>query len=112
MDPGETAMALDELVAEGIYGHIGVSNLSVSRINLLSSKLGNPIVTNQIEFSPLHLNPRSDGTFDAAILAGYRPMLWAPIGGGSLLTSNDERIANIRLELSRIAKKIRARRRG
>ena len=62
MDPDETAGALDALIAEGKTRYVGVSNFSPSRIELLASRLKAPLVTNQIEFSPLHLDPISNGT--------------------------------------------------
>ncbi|WP_417257897.1 aldo/keto reductase [Celeribacter sp.] len=104
MDPDETAGTLDDLVAQGKIKHVGVSNLSVSRTELVASRLKAPIVTNQIEFSPLHLNPISDGTFDHAIRTGYKPMIWSPIGGGRLLTSEDEHVVKLRGLLGTIAK--------
>ena len=103
MDPDETAAALDELVAEGKIRYVGVSNFSPSRVDLLASRLNAPIVTNQIEFSPLHLDPISDGAFDIAIRTGHKPMIWSPVGGGRLLTSEDEQIVQVREKLSQIA---------
>jgi predicted oxidoreductase len=105
MDPDETAGALDEIVASGKARYVGVSNFSPSRIELLASRLKAPLVTNQIEFSPIHLSPISNGTFDHALKHGYRPMIWSPVGGGHLLTSEEPRIARIRALLTDIAKK-------
>jgi predicted oxidoreductase len=104
MDPDETAGALDELVAEGKVRYVGVSNLSPSRLDLLASRLEAPIVTNQIQFSPIYLNPIADGTFDLAIKTGHKPMIWSPVGGGRLLTRDDDYIAKVREKLSEIAK--------
>lgn len=105
MDPDETASALDALVDEGKVRYIGVSNLSPSRLDLLASRLKAPIVTNQIEFSPIHLNPISDGTFDLAIKTGFKPMIWSPVGGGRLLTKDDDYIVKVRRKLTEIAEK-------
>jgi predicted oxidoreductase len=103
MDPDDTAAALDGLVRDGKVRHIGVSNFSPSRLELLQSRLKAPIVTNQVQFSPIHLNPAGDGTFDLALKIGHVPMIWSPVGGGRLLTSNDEKIVEIRNLLSEIA---------
>lgn len=103
MDPDETAGALDALVAEGKTRFVGVSNTSPSRYDLLASRLKAPIVTNQVEFSPLQLKPISDGTFDLALRVGHVPMIWSPIGGGQLMTGTDERTAKIRQILTDIA---------
>ena len=96
MDPDETAAVLDGFIAAGKTRHVGVSNFSPSRLELLASRLRAPIVTNQVEFSPLHLDPVSDGTFDLALRVGHVPMIWSPIGGGRLLTGEDEQTAKIR----------------
>ncbi|WP_417417689.1 aldo/keto reductase [Hoeflea sp.] len=103
MDPDETASALDDLVSEGKIRHVGVSNLSVSRVELVASRLKAPVVTNQIEFSPLHLSPVSDGTLDHAIREGYRPMIWSPVGGGRLFKGEDEQTVGLRTLLAGIA---------
>ena len=105
MDLAETAGALDGLKAEGKTKHVGVSNFSPSRYRLLASKLKAPIVTNQVQFSPVHLDPISNGTFDTAIIEGHRPMIWSPIGGGKLMTGTDEQTVKIREVLSGIAKR-------
>jgi predicted oxidoreductase len=105
MDPDETAGALDALIAEGKTKYVGVSNSSPSRMDLLASRLLAPIVTNQIEFSPIHLDPISNGTLDYAIREGHVPMIWSPVGGGQLLTSNEPRIKKIRDVLTEIAKR-------
>ncbi len=105
MDPAETAGALDALIAGGKTRYVGVSNFSPSRVDLLASRLKAPLVTNQVEFSPLHLAPISSGVFDHAIRVGYRPMIWSPVGGGKLLTSAEPRIAKIRTLLTDIAGK-------
>ena len=96
MDPEETAGALDALIAEGKTRHVGVSNFSPSRYRLLASKLKAPIVTNQVEFSPIHLDPISDGTFDTALIEGHVPMIWSPIGGGRLMTGDDPYVVKVR----------------
>ncbi len=103
MDPAETGAALDGLIKDGMTTHVGVSNFSPSRIALLAHGLKAPIVTNQIEFSPLYLKPIQNGAFDAAIIGGYRPMIWSPVGGGRLLTSDEPMVVKIREVLARIA---------
>ena len=75
----------------------------VSRIDLIASRLKAPVTTNQIEFSPLHLDPISDGTLDHALREGYKPMIWSPVGGGRLLKSDDEQIAALRSLLAETA---------
>jgi predicted oxidoreductase len=103
MDPDETAGALDNLISSGRTRFVGVSNFSPSRYDLLASRLKAPVVTNQIEFSPLFLEPISNGRFDHAILHGYRPMIWSPVGGGRLITGEGEGEKKIRAILTDIA---------
>lgn len=103
MDPAETGAALDEIMALKRTKAVGVSNFSPSRVDLLASKLLSPIVTNQVQFSPIHLQPISDGTFDHAIRNGYRPMFWSPIGRGELMTSDNPATVKLRALLGDIA---------
>jgi predicted oxidoreductase len=103
MDPDETAGTLAALIAEGKTRHVGVSNFSPSRFDLLASRLKAPLITNQIEFSPLHLDAISNGAFDHALRLGYKPMIWSPVGGGRLLTGDDTKTAKLRALLTDIA---------
>lgn len=105
MDPDETAGALDAIVTSGRARHAGVSNMSPSRVDLLASRMKAPLVTNQVEFSPLHLDPISNGTFDHAIRLRYRPMIWSPVGGGRLLTGDEPRAVKVRALLTDIARR-------
>jgi predicted oxidoreductase len=105
MDPEETAGVLEAFVSEGKTRHVGISNFSVLRHDLLASRLKLPIVTNQIEFSPIHIEPVSDGTLDLAIRVGHRPMIWSPIGGGRLMTGEDEKAVKVRNTLAEIARR-------
>lgn len=103
MDPAETAGALDALVAEGKVRHVGVSNLNPSRYALLAQFLKAPIVTNQIQFSPIFHEPIRDGVLDMAIREGHRPMIWSPVGGGRLLTGEGEDMVALRKVLGEVA---------
>ena len=103
MDADETAEAFDKLIGAGTIGHAGVSNFTVSQFELLHAALKNPLVTNQIEFSPLHFDPITDGTLDQAQRLGFRPMAWSPFGGGSLFSSDVPQAARIRAALEGVA---------
>ncbi len=106
MDPDATAAALDEVIAAGKVRAIGVSNFLPSRFELLQSRLKAPIVTNQVQFSPLYLRPAGDGTFDLALKLGHKPMIWSPVGGGRLLTSEDTEIEDLRALLAAMAERM------
>ncbi|RZT98078.1 aldo/keto reductase [Rivibacter subsaxonicus] len=101
LDPAEVAGAIDALRREGKLAHFGVSNHTPSQASLLQRAL--PLAANQIEFSPLHLQPLHDGTLDQCLDLGIRPMAWSPLGGGRLLNGHDERERRVRDALERIA---------
>ena len=103
MDAKETADAFDALIAAGTIGYAGVSNFTAPQIELFHAALKSPLVTNQIEFSPLHLDPIEDGTLDQAQRLGIRPMLWSPFGGGSLFSGDAPQAARIRAALEGVA---------
>jgi predicted oxidoreductase len=106
MEPEATAAALDGVIAQGKVRYVGVSNYLPSRFDLLQSRLKAPIVTNQVQFSPIYLRPVTDGTFDLALKLGHKPMIWSPVGGGRLLTSGEPEVAEIRTLLTGIAKRM------
>lgn len=94
MDADEVAATLASLRAQGKVLHFGVSNHAPSSFALLHGRL--PLVTNQIELSPLHLEPLTDGTLDQAQDLGLPPMAWSPLGGGRLFNDSDERARRAR----------------
>jgi predicted oxidoreductase len=63
---------------------IGVSNFTVAQTRALQAWLSTPLVSTQPEFSPLALDPITDGTFDLAMETGLVPLGWSPLGGGRL----------------------------
>lgn len=56
MNAAETGAALDEVVASGKVGHVGVSNFRPHDWTLLQSAMTIPLVTNQIEINLLTTN--------------------------------------------------------
>ncbi len=100
MDPDALAATFAELRAAGKVLHFGVSNHTPSQLALLHHRV--PLATNQIELSPLHLAPLGDGTLDQCIDLGIRPMIWSPLAGGRLFTSDDERARRVRAALGRL----------
>lgn len=101
MDPVELGSTFDELKRAGKVLSFGVSNHSPSQFALLNAR--HPLVTNQIEFSPLHMQSLSDGTLDQCVALGVRPMIWSPLGGGRLFDSQEHRAVRVRGELERLA---------
>jgi len=86
----ETAEGLNRLLKAGKIRSAGVSNYSVSQFEALNSRMAQPLVTNQIEFSLLHMNPLYDGVFDHAQQHRYRPMAWSPLARARLLDAAHE----------------------
>jgi predicted oxidoreductase len=80
----DTAEGLNKLLQEGKIRSAGVSNYNVHQFDLLNSRMTQPLVTNQIEFSLLHMEPLFDGTLDQCQKNRIRPMAWSPLGGGRL----------------------------
>jgi predicted oxidoreductase len=99
----ETARGLDELVRSGKVRAVGVSNYNTHQFDLLSRCLTQPLVTNQIEFSLLHLDPIHDGTLDQCQQQRIRPMAWSPLAGGRIMDPQDPagaRLHQLAAELS------------
>lgn len=94
-NPQEIASAFDELRARDMVRHFGVSNYSVPKLRMLQSYCNQPLITNQIEISALHLKPFEDGTMDDLLERRCRPMAWSPLGGGRLFDANDEQAKRV-----------------
>lgn len=80
----ETAEGLNKLLKDGKIRSTGVSNYNVHQFDLLNSRMDQPLVTNQIEFSLLCMDPIYDGTLDQCQKHRVKPMAWSPLGGGRL----------------------------
>jgi predicted oxidoreductase len=102
------------LKSQGKVKYFGVSNFTPHQFNLLQScmaKEGMGLVTNQIEFHPLHLSPLHDGTLDQAQELQLSPMIWSPLAGGRLvkpLANKDQvpdgdRISRVQLALKKLS---------
>lgn len=93
----ETMRALDDLVAEGLIRHIGVSNFTVAMFEEAQACSANKIVANQVEYS---LAVRDHGTFEncTGIESEILPycqtndvflVAYKPIDRGTILEPND-----------------------
>lgn len=85
----ETAEGLNQLVKSGKIRSAGVSNYSASQFSALNSRMDHPLVTNQVEFNPFHMDPIYDGVFDQCQELRVRPMAWSPMAGGRLFDQAD-----------------------
>ena len=88
MDPDEVADTFAQLRRAGKVLHFGLSNHAPAQFGALHRRF--PLVTHQIEFSPLQRVALADGTLDQAADLGLAPMIWSPLAGGRLLTGDDE----------------------
>jgi len=101
MDAAALAETFAMLTREGKVAHWGVSNHSTSQFALLHQH--HPLITNQVELSPMQMDALDDGTLDQAQQLGLRPMIWSPLAGGRLFTGEDEQAMRVRAEMSAIA---------
>lgn len=102
MNADEVAEAFGELKNAGKVKHFGVSNFTTHQFSLLQSRLNFPLVTNQIEFSVVHLPPLYDGTLDQCQQLRVPPMAWSPLAGGKLFTNTDEQSSRMGLALQEV----------
>ena len=99
----DTAGGLNQLLQAGKIRSAGVSNYSASQFAALNSRMVQPLATNQVEFSLLHMQPITDGTFDQCQQQHCQPMAWSPLAGGRLFDPTNEaatRLAPIAAEMS------------
>jgi predicted oxidoreductase len=103
MDPEEVADTFRHLLTAGKVLHFGVSNHTPTQLAMLRKR--HPLVTNQIELSPLQLQALADGTLEQCVDLGLRPMIWSPLGRGRLFTSTDDQARRARAVLGEVANK-------
>jgi len=103
MDPQEVASAFDALHTSGKVLTFGVSNFTPAHLAMLASYTRQPLVTNQVEASLVHLDPLRDGTFDQCLERRIRPMAWSPLGGGRLFQPDHPVALRVQPVLQRLA---------
>ncbi|MFL0910869.1 aldo/keto reductase family oxidoreductase [Vibrio parahaemolyticus] len=108
MDADEVAEAFTELHKVGKVKHFGVSNFTPRQFELLQSRLGKPLVTNQVEINPLNFEVAHDGTLDQMQMLRTRPMAWSCLGGGSIFSGESEQAICVRNELEAIREEVGA----
>ncbi len=101
MDFDQIADTFNALRAAGKVRHFGVSNFSRHQFEALNRRIS--LVTNQVEFSPLHTAPMFDDSFDGLQDLGVSPMIWSPLAGGRLFSGVDHHADNLRLAIKGIA---------
>ena len=105
MDADEVAKAFTALRQSGKVLHFGVSNFTPSQFDLLASRLDRSgtspvrLVTNEVQFSAMHLRTWYDGTLDQCQRLRISPMAWSPLGGGRLFHEESQWAESIRTEM-------------
>lgn len=108
MDADEVAEAFTELHKVGKVKHFGVSNFSPAQFELLQSRLGKPLVTNQVEINPLNFDVAHDGTLDQMQMLRTRPMAWSCLGGGAIFNADSEQAQRVRAVLEELREELGA----
>ncbi|WP_103068709.1 aldo/keto reductase [Aquimarina sediminis] len=104
MNPNEIAEAFTKLKSKGKVLYFGVSNFTRTQFEMLNTFV--PLTTNQIEISPLHLNPFLDGTLDQCITKNIRPMAYSTLAKGSFFASTPgDRVVRINEVANQLARK-------
>jgi len=99
----DTAQGLNQLLAKGMIKAAGVSNYSATQFEALTSRMDQPLLTNQIEFSLLHIEPIHDGTLDQCQRMRIRPMAWSPLAGGKLFAKGSAAAKRLAAEAKQLA---------
>lgn len=86
----DTAAGLNQLLREGKIRSAGVSNYNVHQFDLLNSRMEQPLVTNQLEFHLMRMDPIYDGTFHQCEKLGIAPMAWSPMAQGRIFDTKIE----------------------
>ena len=106
MNADEVAETFVQLKASGKVRHFGVSNFTPYQFDLLQSRLGFSLVTNQVEVNPVNMFALDDGTLDQMQMKRIRPMIWSALGGGSVFTAQTEQANRLRTVLSNISEEL------
>ncbi len=101
----ETALGLNRLISSGKIRSAGVSNYNVHQFDLLNSRMEHPLVTNQIEFSLLHMDPIEDGTADQCQRLRILPMAWSPLAKGALMAKDNPAAARLHVKAAELSDK-------
>ncbi len=101
----DTANGLNQLLRSGKIRSPGVSNYNVHQFDLLSARMEQPLVANQLEFHLLHMDPLYDGTFNQCEKLGINPMAWSPLAQGRLFDPKNEAAQRMKICAEKISAK-------
>lgn len=103
IDHHEAARALLDLKKQGLVKEIGVSNFDPFKFTALNEATGGQLVTNQIEWNPCCFEHFNSGMIDVLTEKRIKPMIWSPLAGGRLFTSDEPQYKSARAVIERIA---------
>lgn len=89
LDPFEVGDAFQQLREQGVVAEFGVSNYLPWQFEALRLNMAVPLIGNQMQFHPGHLDPMFDGTLDHALAHQVTPMTWGSIGKGAFATGGE-----------------------
>lgn len=104
MCPKTIAEAANELKVKGKIKQFGVSNFTISQMDMLSKHI--EISANQVECSLIEPQAMFDGVLDYAITHNQLAMAWSPLG--HFFTGKSEQIIRISKQLDILNKKYSA----
>ena len=108
MNADEVAEAFSELKQAGKVKHFGVSNFTPSQFDLLQSRLASPLITNQVELNPIHMDVVENGVLDQLQQYKITPMAWSCLAGGAIFNLQTEQAIRLRKCLGELAEEIGA----
>lgn len=88
LEADEVASTFEKLHREGKVAHFGVSNFNTAQFSMLQSRLSAPLVTNQVEISPLNTDILDGGVLEQCQQLKVSPMAWSCLGGGRLFDNH------------------------
>lgn len=105
MDPYEAARALKDMKKQGLIREAGVSNFDPFKFDALQHAMEKTLVTNQIEWNPVCFEHFESGMMDMLMKERIHPMIWSPLAGGRLFTSDEAVYQNARNKIEEIAQR-------
>ena len=105
IDHYEVGRAFQDLIAQGYVRGVGVSNFDPFKFDALQHATGHLLCTNQIEVNPLCFDHFNSGMMDLLVKEKIHPMIWSPLCGGRIFTSQEEYAMSLRKTLAEIAER-------
>ncbi len=105
-NPEEVAKAFSALKEKGKVLHFGVSNFLSMQFEMLQRYYDMPLVTNQVEISPLCLEHFENGNMDFFLKEKIQPMAWSPLGGGRIFNPQTEQEKRVHDALWKVAREL------